>query len=122
MTMKIIEIEPLSNGAHRNQQGEFKRVPEGWAVIPENMAVPITFPFVDITVEEIQEQIRTVEYTENEDGSEIPNIIISERIIPTVKTMTAGTVPEPEPEPEPEPQRTVYDEMAEAYTQGVNSI
>ena len=28
----------------------------------------------------------------------------------------------PEPEPEPEPPKTAYDEMAEAYTEGVDSI
>lgn len=72
--MKIIEIIPLSNGAHRNQTSNFHAVPNGWAVIPEDMPIPETFPFVDLVVEGIQ-----------------------------VVTMTAGVVPEPEPEPEPEP-------------------
>lgn len=30
--------------------------------------------------------------------------------------------PQPEPEPEPEPPKTAYDEMAETYTEGVDSI
>ena len=72
--MKIIEIQPLANGAHRNQEGGLRTVPEGWAVIPDSIEIPDTFPFVDITV----------------DGQ-------------TVTSMTAGIVPEPEPEPEPEP-------------------
>lgn len=72
--MRIIEIAALSNGAHRNQTGTFSTIPSGWAVIPDSIATPDTFPFVDIEVE---------------DG--------------VVTAMTAGTVPEPEPEPEPEP-------------------
>ena len=50
--MKIIEIQALSNGAHRNQNGALSSVPDGWAVIPEDMEIPSTFPFVDITVED----------------------------------------------------------------------
>ena len=75
--MRIIEIQPLSNGAHHNQEGTFRTVPAGWAVIPPDMEIPETFPFVDIEV----------------DGQ-------------TVTSMTAGVVPEPEPEPEPEPTDT----------------
>lgn len=47
--MTIIEIQALDNGAHRNQTGSFTTIPEGWAVIPDNMAIPAIFPFVDIT-------------------------------------------------------------------------
>lgn len=94
--MWIIEIEQLENGAHRNQQGEFRKVPQGWAVIPGNIIIPSSFPFVDITV----------------DGQ-------------TVMTMTEREVPEtpdvPDVPPTEEP-KDVYDEMAEAYTKGVDSI
>lgn len=72
--MKLIEIQALSNGAHRNQTGNFPAIPTGWAEIPADMAIPETFPFVDLVVEGNQ-----------------------------VVSMTAGVVPEPEPEPEPEP-------------------
>lgn len=72
--MRIIEIQALPNGAHRNQTGNFLAIPTGWAVIPEDVPIPETFPFVDLTVE----------------GQ-------------TVVTMTAGVVPDPDPEPEPEP-------------------
>lgn len=75
--MRIIEIMPLSNGAHRNQETTSTRVPDGWAVIPEGMEIPETFPFVDLVVE--------------------GNKVVS---------MTAGVVPDPEPEPEPEPTET----------------
>ncbi len=72
--MRIIEINESENGAHRNQTTVGNNaVPEGWAVIPDDIEFPSTFPFVDITVE---------------DG--------------VVTSMTAGVMPPPEPEPEPE--------------------
>lgn len=76
--MKIIEIQALENGAHRNQTvSGAVAVPDGWAEIPADLAIPETFPFVDIQVE----------------GSK-------------VVSMTAGVVPDPEPQPEPEPTET----------------
>ena len=71
--MTIIEIEELSNGAHRNQNGDMRKIPTGWAVIPDGMSIPASFPFVDITVE---------------NG--------------VVKSITGGKVPEAEPEPQPD--------------------
>lgn len=81
--MKLIEITALSNGAHRNQTYNGSTVPDGWAVIPDGMAVPDTFPFVNLTV----------------DGQ-------------TVTSMTAGTLPEPN-EPEPTAEDITLDLMAE---------
>mgnify|MGYP001062390784 CR=1 FL=1 len=49
--MRIVEIAALENGAHRNQTGAFSEIPEGWAVIPEDMALPDTFPFVSLAAE-----------------------------------------------------------------------
>ena len=46
----IIEITALENGAHRNQSGDFLKIPAGWAEIPADMDLTETFPFVDITV------------------------------------------------------------------------
>ena len=65
--MRIIEISALSNGAHRNQTGTFSAVPSGWAEIPDSIAIPDTFPFVNIEV----------------DGQ-------------TVTAMTAGVIPAPD--------------------------
>lgn len=50
--MTIIEIQALLNGAHRNQtiQGDMA-CPDGWAIIPTDIAIPRTFPFVTLTVE-----------------------------------------------------------------------
>ena len=49
--MRIIEITALENGGHRNQNVSLSKVPEGWAMIPDNMEIPATFPFVEIEVE-----------------------------------------------------------------------
>lgn len=72
--MLIIEIAALDNGAHRNQTCH-GIVPEGWAIIPDEMELPDTFPFVDIEVEGV-----------------------------FVVSMTAREIPVPE-EPEPEQPR-----------------
>lgn len=75
--MRIIEIQALDNGAHRNQTTTSTTIPTGWAEIPADVAIPETFPFVDLVVE-------------------------GQRVV----SMTAGVVPDPEPEPEPEPTET----------------
>ena len=75
--MRIIEIAPLDNGAHRNQNGGLSVVPSGWAVIPDNMVCE-NFPFGEVEVAEI-------------DG------------VMTVTKWTAGVMPDPEPAPDPEP-------------------
>ena len=74
---RIIEILPLSNGAHRNQTGDFDTIPEGFAEISVGLTVPDTFPFVNITA-----------------------------VNGVVTSITAGTVPEPEPTPTPAPKET----------------
>ena len=73
--MKIIELSALSNGAHLNMESSaWLAPPEGWAMIPEEMALPDTYPFVEVEAEEI-------------DG------------VMTVTALTPGTVPEPDLEP-----------------------
>lgn len=88
--MKMIEITPQENGAHRNQElfgMALQEIPEGWAVIPEDMEIPGTYPFVHI---------------EAVDG--------------VVTSMTAGEVPEPEAEPVPEPTAQERLEAQVTYT------
>lgn len=76
--MRIIEVEALANGAHRNQTPSAPvALPDGWAVVPDGLATP-NFPFGTIEVEAV-------------DG------------VMTVKSWAAGTIPEPEPVPEAEP-------------------
>lgn len=50
--MRLIEIKDI-NGAHCVQTiNTLSKIPEGWAVIPDNMETP-NLPFGDITVEDI---------------------------------------------------------------------
>lgn len=73
--MKIIELSALSNGAHRNMKSSaWLAPPEGWAMIPEEMALPDTYPFVGVEAEEM--------------GG-----------VMTVTALTPGTMPEPDLEP-----------------------
>lgn len=98
--MRIVEINAMENGAHRNQT--FNGViPEGWAIIPDDMVCK-NFPFGEITV----------------DDTHTP---------PVVKSWTPGEIPEPEPIPEPEEEETsVWDELdaayQEGYQEGVDSV
>ena len=79
--IRIIKIEQLENGAHQNQCANFKTIPEGYAVIPDDLETP-NFPFGDITIAEIEGVI-------------------------TVTSWTAKEIPV---EPEPEQERTAQDD------------
>lgn len=85
--MVIIEINPLSNGAHRNQiqKGRIIRnIPEGWAAVPvdlEDEAVSY-LPFINLTVV---------------DGE--------------ITGVAQGEIPTPEPEPDHGP--TAEDDLME---------
>lgn len=70
--MRIVEISSLDNGAHRNQTVTFCDVPDGWAVIPDDMETP-NFPFGGIAVD-----------------NQTP---------PVVTSWTPLPIPEPEPDP-----------------------
>ena len=76
--MRLIEIKKNKNGSHDNITADYlETVPEGWAVIPDNMECK-NFPFGDIEVENVKG-------------------------VMTVTSWTPGKMPEPEPIPEPEP-------------------
>lgn len=96
--MRLIEIVAHENGGHRNQTiNTIIPVPEGWAVIPDEMELPSSYPYVDIEVE---------------DG--------------VVTAMTAGVRPIPKPIPDPEPipdtDEVTWEALAKAYEEGVNSL
>ena len=84
--MRIIEIIPLENGAHRNQtvNGSIA-VPEGWAVMSLDMVCE-NYPFGEVEAAEI-------------DG------------VMTVTKWIPGVMPEPVPEPEPEDEPTADELM-----------
>lgn len=96
--MRIIEIAPLDNGAHRNQSYP-GFVPVGWAIIAEAVELE-NFPFGNFEVEE--RYGNGVLYMKED--SWIP-----------------GVMPEPGPTPEPEEEASVWDELDAAYQEGVNS-
>lgn len=74
--MLMIELAPLDNGAHRNQNGPEVPLPEGWAKVPPELeAEAMSFlPFIELEVEDGQ-----------------------------IVGVAQGTVPPPEP-PSPEEQ------------------
>lgn len=65
-----IEIKSNDNGSHNNFTSNLRVHPDGYAIIPSNIEIPDSFPFVDIEV----------------DGN-------------TVISMTPRDVPQPEPTP-----------------------
>ena len=76
--MKLIELKQLENGGHLNQTiSELSTIPEGWAVIPEEMVCE-NFPFGEVTAEE-KDGVMTV-------TNWIPGEIPVPEEIPTVDT------------------------------------
>ena len=52
--VKLIKIESLKNGGHFYCTSDsISKIPEGWAVIPDDTETP-NLPYGDITVEEIE--------------------------------------------------------------------
>ena len=60
--MKIIEITPLSNGSHRNQTLNFETIPNGWAVVPNDIETT-NFPFGDVETKEIDGVLTVTKWT-----------------------------------------------------------
>lgn len=111
--MHIICLTPLEEGVYNDHASDsITAPPEGWAYIPEDFEKPSTFPRLGSL--EAAELPYTYE-VEVEGGIEQRT-----KTMMTVTKMTEGTLPEPEPEPEPE--KDVWEELDEAYTEGVNSI
>lgn len=92
--MTIVQIEAQSNGGHANQTTDIPlpQIPEGWALVPEDLTIPDTFPFVDLSVEKITVDPDTQPVSEGE----VDQLWV-------VTSMTQGIVPELEPVPEREP-------------------
>jgi hypothetical protein len=134
MNMKMLEIIALPNGAHRNQTFH-GNLPDGWAVIPDDMEIPETFPFVNIEAEEIthykavevmQDVTKTRDVvTVNEDGEEVTTTeeyteqeMVTEQQpygVMTVTSMTEGVMPEVKPE-DPKPTQLDIIEAQVTYT------
>lgn len=117
--MTLIKIEQNDNGSHDNQTiygvtPEIFPVPDGWAVIPEELGTPETlenYPFGEITTVikyrysvEIGGEIKSVELDEREEAGGM-----DETIIQYVTSWTPLPIPEPGPEPEEGEQYTDSD-------------
>lgn len=103
--MKMLEINALENGAHRNQDYH-GFLPSGWAVIPEDMTLPATFPFVEVEAKDV------VHYIEPAEEGQEPRTYT----VLTVVSMTEGIMPEPTPKPEPSPSQLDRVEAQVTYT------
>jgi len=144
--MHIIQIKAVDEeqGAYNDHKSDnITAPPDGWAMIPEDMVLPSTFPRlgsqpevkeiaypytvmvekdvvktrdVEVIGEDGEVTVVQEEYTEKEMVAEQ-----RERIILTVTKMTEGTLPEPEPEPEPV-EDVSWEDMAAAITEGVNEV
>ena len=70
--MLIVEISPLPNGAHRNQSGNIKTIPKGWASVPGELeAQAISYlPFINLTI--VDGQITNVSQGETPPPEELP--------------------------------------------------
>lgn len=101
--MHIIDLTPLEVGVYNDHKADYiTEPPEGWAMIPEDMVLPSTFPRLgSIEAEEITYTYEVEVEKINEETGEVEIIKEQrERVIMTVTEMTEGTLPEPvEPEP-----------------------
>lgn len=104
--MHIINLTPLEEGVYNDHKADhITEPPEGWAMIPEDMVLPSTFPRLgSIEAKEITYTYDVeVEKTDEETGETVTVTEQREKVIMTVTAMTEGTLPEPELEVEPEP-------------------
>ena len=135
---RIIAIAALPNGAHKNQTFH-GTLPDGWAVVPEDMELE-NYPFGVVTAKEVihhreVEVVRDVTKTrEVESFDEEGNPItvteeyteqewVTEQEPYGVMTVTGWKplpMPEHVPVPVPAAEPTVWDELDAAYQEGVN--
>lgn len=99
-----VKIDKNRNGSHAFQIGG--PMETGWAVVPEGMQLPSTFPFVDIEVDVVTSP------STNGTGAITRLEVVS---------MTEG-VEIPVEEPEVVPEKSVWEQLDEAYQKGVDSV
>lgn len=86
----IIKIEPYENGGHPNQSIHPKFIPDGWAIIPDDLET-LNFPFGDVEVENI-DGVMTVTKWIPKDIPQIPIVGDVEEITATdiLNALTGG--------------------------------
>lgn len=51
--MRAIKIEANANGSHENMVFDHPiHMPPGWALIPDDVEIPNSFPFVDVEIQD----------------------------------------------------------------------
>ena len=111
--MHIIDLTPLEVGVYNDHKSDnITAPPEGWAMIPDDMVLPSTFPRLgSLEAEEITYTYDVEVEKVNEETGETEIVTEQrERVILTVTKMTEGTVPEPV-EPEPTEVEVLQDEV-----------
>ena len=103
--MHIIQLEALEVGVYNDHKADhITAPPDGWAMIPDDMVLPSTFPRLgSIKAEPITYSYDVEVEKKNEETGEVEIVKEQrERVIMTVTEMTEGTLPEIiEVEPEP---------------------
>lgn len=97
-----IQIEPNADGSHDYQIGG--ALENGWAVVPSDMQIPDSFPYVDVLVD-------MVTHPSIDGGADITRW--------EVVSMTTREIPE---EPIVPKSSTIWDELDAAYQEGVDSV
>lgn len=109
--MRIIKITPYGDGSRPPLQTfGGKTLPEGYAWCPEEFMSVFysTSPagFVNITIE----------------NGTVTEMSVNQEALDRYIANLPEPEPTPEPEPETETETSIYDELAAAYMEGVNSI
>lgn len=74
--MQMLKIEAFENGGHDNQTAVFP-LPEGWAVIPNDMELP-NFPYGEVEAQEIDGLMTVTGWTEGKLPA-VPDPLIVDR-------------------------------------------
>lgn len=107
--MHIINLTPLEEGVYNDHKADhITEPPEGWAMIPEDMVLPSTFPRLSSL--EAKEITYPYEVEVEKDGEMVTEQ--RERVIMTVTAMSEGTLPDPV-EPEPTEMEVLQEEVTD---------
>lgn len=116
-----IKIDKNPDGSHALQSGGM--LSDGWAVIPAEMKLPSTFPFVEIETAPVTHPavININKSIENGKLVEKTVVLFPEYTQVEVISMVEGEEI-PVEEPATEPEKSVWEELDAAYQEGVDSL
>lgn len=92
--MLIVEIDKLENGSHRNQEGTFETIPDGYALVPEGLETP-NFPFGDIEVKD-EDIIKTEIELIDDKEQEVQKVIGTRKVVTKWIAKNTNLLPFPE--------------------------